>query len=181
VIGDENLRTEFQGYGLTIVGGFCEQDAREVIVPDSNDAVVVAIDRTLDNRKLTTTYAVLLHGAHFYANNADRACPMPGDSIPNAGAPITCAGAYQRTPTGILGREAIPADYVGGAPMPGTATRTLRDGRRSIGDRHHNGTASRHADRNSTDWAAKGVAAERFEQPPTGILDNIGSISALVV
>ncbi|RME85161.1 MAG: HAD family hydrolase, partial [Caldilineae bacterium] len=50
--------------------------------------VVVAFDRTLDYRKLNLAYQALMRGARFFATNADKACPMPGGAIPDAGATI---------------------------------------------------------------------------------------------
>lgn len=88
VIGEENTRAELSSHGLVVLHERLDQDAREVIDPKGIDAVVVAFDRTLDYRKLNTAYQALMHGAHFYATNADKTCPMPGGAIPDAGATI---------------------------------------------------------------------------------------------
>jgi arabinose operon protein AraL len=88
VIGEEALKTELRGFGLHIQNEFADQDALEVIDPNGIDAVIVAFDRTLDYRKLNTAYQALLHGARFFATNADNTCPMPGGAIPDAGATI---------------------------------------------------------------------------------------------
>ncbi|MEW5956337.1 MAG: HAD-IIA family hydrolase [Chloroflexota bacterium] len=88
VIGEANLLAELRGHGLKIVDELLEQDAKEVIDPQGIDAVIVAFDRTLDYRKLNTAYQALQRGARFFATNADKACPMPGGSIPDAGATI---------------------------------------------------------------------------------------------
>jgi NagD protein len=88
VIGEQNLLDELRGHGLHIVGEFADQDSREVIRPQGVDAVVVAFDRTLDYRKLNTAYQALRSGARFFATNADKACPMPGGAIPDAGGTI---------------------------------------------------------------------------------------------
>ncbi len=88
VIGEEALREELRRHGLHVVDEFWEQDPREVIQPEGVDGVVVAFDRTLTYRKLNTAYQALLRGAHFLATNGDRACPMPGGSIPDAGGTI---------------------------------------------------------------------------------------------
>ena len=88
VIGEMPLRAELRQYGLHLVAELCDQDAHQVISPDGIDAVVVAFDRTLDYRKLNTAYQALRHGARFFATNADKACPMPNGSIPDAGATI---------------------------------------------------------------------------------------------
>lgn len=88
VIGETSLRDELRGHGLTVLNEFDTQDPKEVIDPKGVDAVVVAFDRTLDYRKLNTAYQALLNGARFFATNADKACPMPGGSIPDAGGTI---------------------------------------------------------------------------------------------
>lgn len=88
VIGEVNLLNELRGHGLKIVNEFMDQDPKEVIQPDGVDAVVVAFDRTLDYRKLNTAYQALQKGARFFATNADKACPMPGGGIPDAGGTI---------------------------------------------------------------------------------------------
>jgi arabinose operon protein AraL len=88
VIGEPNLLEELRGHGLRIVGDLLDQDPKQVIDPAGIDAVVVAFDRTLDYRKLNTAYQALRRGARFLATNADKACPMPGGAIPDAGATI---------------------------------------------------------------------------------------------
>jgi arabinose operon protein AraL len=88
VIGETNLLNELRGHGLHVVNEFVDQDPQAVIRPDGVDAVVVAFDRTLDYRKLNTAYQALRNGARFFATNADKACPMPGGSIPDAGGTI---------------------------------------------------------------------------------------------
>ncbi len=88
VLGEQALWDELRGHGLTIVDERLDQDPRTVIDPAGIDAVVVAFDRTLDYRKLNTAYQALLQGARFFATNADKACPMPGGGIPDAGATI---------------------------------------------------------------------------------------------
>ncbi|MBE2240597.1 MAG: HAD-IIA family hydrolase [Caldilineaceae bacterium] len=93
VIGEENLRTELRGHGLTILDELDGQDAQEVIDPQGIDAVVVAFDRTLDYRKLNTAYQALMRGAWFYATNGDKTCPMPGGAIPDAGGTIAALEA----------------------------------------------------------------------------------------
>jgi arabinose operon protein AraL len=88
VIGEPSLRDELRGYGLTVVDEFMEQNPQMVIQPFNVDAVVVAFDRTLDYRKLNSAYQALRNGARFFATNADKACPMPGGAIPDAGGTI---------------------------------------------------------------------------------------------
>lgn len=88
VIGEQNLKNELRNQGMTVIEEFDEQDPMEVINPYGVDAVVVAFDRTFDYRKLNTAYQSLLKGARFFATNPDKACPMPGGSIPDAGATL---------------------------------------------------------------------------------------------
>lgn len=88
VIGETSLRNELRGYGLKVVDEFTDQDPYQVIQPHHVDAVVVAFDRSLDYRKLNTAYQALRNGARFFATNADKACPMPGGAIPDAGGTI---------------------------------------------------------------------------------------------
>ncbi len=93
VIGEESLRQELRGHGLTVLNEFTDQDPHEVIDPAGIDAVVVAFDRTLDYRKLNTAYQALIKGARFFATNADKMCPMPSvdgspAGIPDAGGTI---------------------------------------------------------------------------------------------
>lgn len=93
VIGEESLRNELRGHGLTVLNEFADQDPKEVIDPTGIDAVVVAFDRTIDYRKLNTAYQALMRGARFFATNGDKMCPMPSidgtpAGIPDAGGTI---------------------------------------------------------------------------------------------
>jgi arabinose operon protein AraL len=88
VIGEENLKSELKGFGLNVLEEFVDQDPGDVIIPYGVDAVIVAFDRTLTYRKLNTAYQALQRGAVFMATNPDRACPMPGGEIPDAGGTI---------------------------------------------------------------------------------------------
>lgn len=88
VIGEDNLKQELRQFGLQVVEENPEQDEREVLDAAEIDAVIVAFDRTLNYRKLNLAYQALLRGALFFATNNDRACPMPGGSIPDAGMTI---------------------------------------------------------------------------------------------
>lgn len=88
VIGEPTLHAELRGHGLHILNEFLDQNPQDVMHPTGVDAVVVAFDRTLNYRKLNTAYQALLQGARFFATNADKACPMPGGAIPDAGGTI---------------------------------------------------------------------------------------------
>ncbi len=85
VIGEPPLLEELRSHHLQIVDDV-PGDPRQVIDVAGIDGVVVAFDRTLTYKKLNVAYQALLRGARFYATNADKACPMPGGSIPDAGA-----------------------------------------------------------------------------------------------
>jgi arabinose operon protein AraL len=88
VVGEQSLRDELRSHGLIVRDEYLDQDPQQVIHPQDVEAVVVAFDRTLDYRKLNTAYQALQHGARFFATNADKTCPMPGGSIPDAGGTI---------------------------------------------------------------------------------------------
>ena len=104
-IGEANFLEELRSHGLTVVDELWHQDSLGVIQPEGIDAVVVALDRTLDYRKLNTAYQALRRGARFFATNGDTTCPMPGGDVPDAGA--TLAALYHltgRTPELIAGK-----------------------------------------------------------------------------
>lgn len=88
VMGEDYLKDELRAMGLMVAEELCDQSELVVIDPVGIDAVIVAFDRTLDYRKLNTAYQALRRGARFFATNADKACPMPGGAIPDAGATI---------------------------------------------------------------------------------------------
>jgi arabinose operon protein AraL len=88
VIGEPYLKNELRQHGLSVQEEYGEQDPQERIDPAGVDAVIVAFDRTLDYRKLNTAYQALLAGARFFATNPDKACPVPGGSVPDAGATL---------------------------------------------------------------------------------------------
>ncbi len=112
VIGEANLHAELRGHGLIVLDDLGddlrEQNPQEVIDPSGIDAVVVALDRTLDYRKLNTAYQALKAGAAFFATNPDSTCPMPGGDIPDAGATL----AYLQHLTGRT------IDLLAGKPSP---------------------------------------------------------------
>lgn len=89
VVGEASLIDELRGHGLAVVDERLDQDSQAVIDPTGIDGVVVALDRTLDYRKLNTAYQALRRGARYFATNADTTCPMPGGDIPDAGATLS--------------------------------------------------------------------------------------------
>jgi NagD protein len=88
VIGEPYLKDELRQHGLCVLDEFLDQDSRERIDPHGVEAVIVAFDRSLNYRKLNTAYQALLAGARFFATNSDRACPVPGGSVPDSGATL---------------------------------------------------------------------------------------------
>ncbi|MCB0113847.1 MAG: HAD-IIA family hydrolase [Caldilineaceae bacterium] len=180
VIGEDALRHELRGHGLTVLNEFEDQDPKSVIDPAGIDAVVVAFDRTLDYRKFNTAYQALMTGAHFYATNADKTCPMPGGAIPDAGATIT---ALEH----ITGRR---LELLAGKPSTLTMQVALdqlgcpADRCMMVGDRLETDIRMGQSAGMLTTAVLTGVAtreqAEQLAQPPTFIVDNIGAIPALI-
>lgn len=176
VIGEPALHEELRGHGLTIVDEFADQDPKEVIDPAGVDAVVVAFDRTLDYRKLNTAYQALLRGARFFATNADKACPMPGGGIPDAGATIA---ALEH----ITGRE---LELLAGKPsaliMQVALDRLgLPAGRcMMVGDRLETDMLMGQRAGMVTGVVLTGASTRadvaRMERPPDLVLENLGSI-----
>lgn len=61
--------------------------------PEEIEYVVAAFDRTFDYRKLNIAFQALRRGAHFYATNPDRTCPVEDGEIPDAAAVIAALEA----------------------------------------------------------------------------------------
>jgi arabinose operon protein AraL len=95
VIGEQPLLDEMAAAGLAISDN-----------PAEIDVVIASFDRTFDYRKLNIGYQALRLGAHFFATNADRTCPVEGGQIPDAAAVI---GALE----GCTGRK---VELVAGKP-----------------------------------------------------------------
>ncbi len=85
VLGEPKLLDE-----LTRAGFCLTQQVHHV------DVVVAAFDRTLDYTKLNLAHQALVRGAHFYATNGDKTCPVAGGELPD------CAGliAFLEATTG---------------------------------------------------------------------------------
>jgi NagD protein len=86
VVGEEPLRAELARGGFTLT-----TEATQV------DAVIVGFDRTFDYRKLQIAFDAIRGGAHFFATNADRYCPVPGGGQPDAAALIAAIEACTDT------------------------------------------------------------------------------------
>ena len=180
VLGEPNLLAELRSHGLTVVDELADQDPKQVIHPQGIDAVVVAFDRTLDYRKLNTAYQALRQGARFLATNADKACPMPGGAIPDAGATLA---ALEH----ITGR---PVELVAGKPsalITQTALERLGlppDRCMMVGDRLETDIRMGQQAGMATAVVLTGVSqrsdAARLTPPPDLIVENLGELAGLV-
>lgn len=180
VIGEENLRNELRSHGLTVLDELAEQDPLEVIDPSGIDAVVVAFDRTLDYRKLNTAYQALLRGARFFATNADKACPMPGGAIPDAGGTLAALEHMTGRRLELLAGKPSPLILQTAVQVLGlTPERCLMTGDRLETDILMGQQAGM-----STAVTLTGVATRAdvaaMPVPPTLVVANIGEIPALI-
>lgn len=98
VIGEPPLREEMRRAGLDLT-----EEPREI------EYVVAAFDRTFDYYKWNVAFqAIKFHGAHFYATNGDRSCPVEGGEIPD------CAGII----AALEATTGKPVELVAGKPSP---------------------------------------------------------------
>jgi phosphoglycolate/pyridoxal phosphate phosphatase family enzyme len=86
VVGEEPLQNELRAAGFELT-----DDAQQV------DAVIASFDRTFTYRKLQVAFDAICAGAHFFATNADRYCPVPGGGEPDAAAIIAALEACTNT------------------------------------------------------------------------------------
>lgn len=180
VIGEKPLVDELRGHGLNIVGELMDQDDKEVIQPQGIDAVVVAFDRTLDYRKLNTAYQALVNGAHFFATNADKACPMPGGGIPDAGATITALEHITGRKLELLaGKPSHLIVEVALSRLGLPAEQCMMVGDRLETDIHMGQQAGMQTAVVLT-GAATREQAEKNTPPPTFILNNVGEIPGII-
>ena len=176
VLGEPNFLNELRGHGLTVVDELLAQSEMGMIQPEGIDAVIVAMDRTLDYRKLNTAYQALRRGARYFATNGDTTCPMPGGDVPDAGATIAYFQQLTgRTPELIAGKPSpvilqVALDQLGLPP-----SRCMMSGDRLETDMrmgHNAGMA--------TTLVLTGVTtraqAEATTPRPTLILENIGEL-----
>jgi arabinose operon protein AraL len=180
VVGEPNLVTELRSHGLTVVDEQMDQDPKEVIDPHGIDAVVVAFDRTLDYRKINTAYQALCRGARFLATNADKACPMPGGAIPDAGATIA---ALEH----ITGRQ---VELVAGKPSPLIAQVALErlgvpaDRCMMVGDRLETDIRMGQQAGMATAVVLTGVSKRQdvalMPSPPDFVINNLGELPGLI-
>lgn len=180
VVGEENLRDELRSHGLSVVQELADQDPKQVIDPVGIDAVIIAFDRTLDYRKLNTAYQALRHGAHFFATNADKACPLPGGSIPDAGATLA---ALEH----ITGRQ---PELMAGKPSPLIMQVALErlglppQRCMMVGDRLETDILMGQQAGMVTALVLTGVSSrtqvEKMPRPPDYVLDNLGQLFDVV-
>src|SRR5690606_34863849 len=159
-----------------VVDELLDQSELGMIQPHGIDAVIVAMDRTLDYRKLNTAYQALRRGARYFATNGDNTCPMPGGDVPDAGATIAAyAHLTGRTPELVAGKPSplilqVALDRLG---LP--AARCLM-----AGDRLETDMRMGHEAGMATALVLTGVTsraqAEATQPRPTLILDNLGEL-----
>lgn len=180
VIGEENLRNELRGHGLCVVEELADQDPKQVIDASGIDAVVVAFDRTLDYRKLNTAYQALMRGAHFYATNGDKTCPMPGGGIPDAGGTIAALEHMSGRKLELLaGKPSTLIMEVALERLGLPAARCMM-----VGDRLETDIFMGQQAGMVTAAVLTGVAtradAQRMATPPSFVIENLGVIPSLV-
>jgi arabinose operon protein AraL len=176
VLGEPNFLNELREHGLTVVDELLDQSEMGTIQPDGIDAVIVAMDRTLNYRKLNTAYQALRRGARYFATNGDMTCPMPGGDVPDAGATI----AYFQHLTGRM------PELIAGKPSPVILQVAMErlglSAERCIisGDRLETDMRMGHDAGMATALVLTGVTsraqAEAASPQPTFLLENIGEL-----
>ncbi len=86
VIGEEPLCAELRRAGFELT-----EDAQQI------DAVIASFDRTFVYRKLQIAFDAIRVGAHFFATNPDRFCPVPGGGEPDCASIIAAIEACTNT------------------------------------------------------------------------------------
>ncbi len=180
VVGEENLRTELRGQGLSVAEELADQDPMDVVRPIGIDAVVVAFDRTLDYRKLNTAYQALRSGARYFATNGDNTCPMPDGDVPDAGAIL----AYMEQLTGrrpelIAGKPSTVILETALERLDLPAERCLMAGDRLETDIRMGKEAGMVAAVVLTGVSTRGDAEQASPRPDV-VLENLGELLALL-
>jgi NagD protein len=180
VLGEANFVAELRSHGLAVVDELLDQDPLGVIQPEGIDAVIVALDRTLDYRKLNTAYQALRRGARYFATNADKSCPMPGGDVPDAGATLAAfLHITGRTPELVAGKPSPLILQVALARLGLPAARCLL-----AGDRLETDMQMGHSAGMATALVLTGVtdrhAAENADPRPDLVLENLGELLAHV-
>jgi phosphoglycolate/pyridoxal phosphate phosphatase family enzyme len=176
VLGEPNFLNELRAHGLAVVEELLEQSEMGMIQPDGIDAVIVAMDRTLDYRKLNTAYQALRRGARYFATNGDNTCPMPGGDVPDAGATLAFFQQMTgRTPELIAGKPSPVILQVALERLGLPAHRCMMSG-----DRLETDMRMGHDAGMATALVLTGVTpptlAEQATPRPTLILENIGEL-----
>jgi arabinose operon protein AraL len=97
VVGENSLCDELQRAGFILT-----DDASQI------DAVIASFDRTFVYRKLQIAFDAIRNGAHFFATNADRYCPVPGGGEPDAAAMIAAIEACTATEVeAVVGKPSL--------------------------------------------------------------------------
>ena len=86
VCGEEPLCDELRHAGFELV-----EDPKRV------EAVIASFDRTFVYRKLQIAFDAIRAGAHFFATNPDRYCPVPGGCEPDCASIIAAIEACTST------------------------------------------------------------------------------------
>ncbi len=180
VIGEPNLHDELRSHGLRVMAEFSDQDSKEVIHPQGVDAVVVAFDRTLDYRKLNTAYQALRNGARFFATNADKACPMPGGAIPDAGGTIAALEHMTGRKLELLaGKPSTLITQVALQKLKLPADRVMMVGDRLETDIFMGQQAGMSTAVTLT-GASKREDIDKLSSPPDYIVENIGELPQVI-
>jgi phosphoglycolate/pyridoxal phosphate phosphatase family enzyme len=82
VVGEAPLCRELEAAGFTLTAA-----------SDEVAAVIASFDRTFTYHKLQAAFDAIRAGAHFFATNGDRFCPVPGGGQPDAAAMIAAITA----------------------------------------------------------------------------------------
>ncbi len=184
VIGEANFLDEMRSHGLTVVddsaAALSRQDPGGVIEPNAIDAVVVALDRTLDYRKVNTAYQALRRGARYFATNADKTCPMPGGDVPDAGATLNALHHITgRTPELIAGKPSSVILQIALSKLGLAAAQCMMVGDRLETDMRMGQDAGM-----ATALVLTGVTprdtAEQVRPQPTLILNHVGELTRFV-
>lgn len=103
VVGEASLREELSAAGFKLT-----EEAGQI------DVVIASFDRTFNYHKLQVAFDAIRQGAHFFATNADRYCPVPGGGEPDAAAMIAAIEACTNiTVEAVVGKpSAIMADAI---------------------------------------------------------------------
>ncbi len=180
VIGEPPLFEELRSHHLQIVDDV-PGDPKHVIDVAEIDGVVVAFDRTFTYKKLNIAYQALLRGAHFYATNADKACPMPGGAIPDAGAILAALEHITDRSVDVLAGK--PSSWMVAAALERLQLppeRCLMVGDRLETDIRMGQRAGMRTAITLT-GATSRAEAEQWRPPPDWIIENLGELIAYLL